>query len=345
MIRASLIALTLALAFVSAAAGPLSAATPTPAQDAPKRIAMLLWRGCEELCEGFKSWFERRRLPVEFAVRDAMQDRRRLAELVGEVRDGEWDLVLTWGTTVSLTALGTLSAPAEPLGAPVVFANVTDPVGAGLVIGSEGSGRSGTAGSMSVAPDDVQIKAIRRYRPMRRLGVAYNTDEPNSVNSVGRLRALAGPMEFELVEVPIPADAAGRPDPAAIPEVIGRLAEARVDFVYIGSSSFLLSNVVAFTEAAVAAGLPVAAAGEIPIRQGTGLLGVVSPNFVVGLLAGSQAEKILFGGARAEDLPVSSLKDYAYLINIDTAKRLHLLPPMALLRNAVIVAKDGGSLP
>ena len=74
------------------------------------------------------------------------------------------------------------------------------------------------------------------------------------------------------------------------------------------------------------------------------MLGVVSPNFVVGLLAGSQAEKILFEGARAEDLPVSSLKDYSYLINIDTAKRLNLLPPMALLRNAVIVDKDGGGM-
>jgi putative ABC transport system substrate-binding protein len=149
-------------------------------------------------------------------------------------------------------------------------------------------------------------------------------------------------MEFELVEVPVPMDESGRPDPAAIPEVIGRLAEARVDFVYIGSSSFLLSNVAAFTEAAVAAGLPVASAGEVPIRQGTGLLGVVSPNFVVGLLAGSQAEKILFDDVRPEDLTVASLKDYAYLINIDTAKRLRLAPPMSLLRNAVIVGKNLG---
>ena len=298
-----------------------------PAPDAPKRIMMLLWRGCEELCQGFKSWFERRHLPVEFEMRDAMQDRRRLADLVAEVEG---------------RALG----PRAHLGDHGVAGGARHAVGSGPTSRrsrgirqchgpdrlrprrrSRGSGRSGIAGSMSVVPDDVQINAIRRYRPMRRLGVAYNTDEPNSVNSVKRLRALAGPMEFELVEVPIPADAAGRPDPAAIPEVIGRLAEAAVDFVYIGSSSFLLSNVVAFTEAAVAAGLPVAAAGEIPIRQGTGLLGVVSPNFVVGLLAGSQAEKILFDGARAEDLPVSSLKDYAYLINIDTAKRLHLPRP------------------
>jgi len=301
---------------------------------------MLLWRGCEELCQGFKSWFERRRLPVAFEMRDAKQDRRRLADLVEETRDGQWDLVLTWGTTVSLAALGTLTAPARPLGAPAVFANVTDPIGSGLAAGPQGSGRAGIAGSMSVVPDDVQINAIRRYRPMRRLGVAYNTDEPNAVDNVKRLRALAGPMEFELVEAPVPVDASGRPDPAAIPEVIGRLAEARVDFVYIGSSSFLLSNVAAFTEAAVAAGLPVASAGEVPIRQGTGLLGVVSPNFVVGLLAGSQAEKILFEGVRAEDLTVASLKDYAYLINIDTAKRLRLAPPMSLLRNAVIVGKD-----
>jgi putative tryptophan/tyrosine transport system substrate-binding protein len=338
MVKAFLLALSLLIS-----AGPCLAGTPDAAGPGErKQVMMLLWRGCEELCQGFKSWFERRHLPVAFEMRDARQDRRRLAELVEEAREGQWDLVLTWGTTVSLAALGTLTAPAQPLGAPAVFANVTDPIGSGLAAGPQGSGRAGIAGSMSVVPDDVQINAIRRYRPMRRLGVAYNTDEPNAVDNVKRLRALAGPMEFELVEVPVPVDASGRPDPAAIPEVIGQLAEARVDFVYIGSSSFLLSNVVAFTEAAVAAGLPVASAGEVPIRQGTGLLGVVSPNFVVGLLAGSQAEKILFEGVRAEDLTVASLKDYAYLINIDTAKRLRLAPPMSLLRNAVIVGKDQG---
>ncbi|GEO38310.1 putative ABC transport system substrate-binding protein [Skermanella aerolata] len=339
MTKALLVAL--ALLFF---AGPCRAASPDAvASEGPKRVMMLLWRGCEELCQGFQSWFERRHLAVAFEMRDAKQDRRRLAELVEEVRDGEWDLVLTWGTTVSLAALGTLSVPAQPLGAPAVFANVTDPIGSGLAAGPQGSGRAGVAGSMSVVPDDVQINAIRRYRPMRRLGVAFNTDEPNSIDNVKRLRALAGPMDFELVEVPIPADASGRPDPASIPEVIGRLAEAKVDFVYIGSSSFLLSHVTAFTEAAVAAGLPVAAAGEVPIRQGTGLLGVVSPNFVVGLLAGSQAEKILFEGVSPEDLPVAGLKDYAYLINIETAKRLRLAPPMSLLRNAVIVNKDQGA--
>jgi len=264
-----------------------------------------------------------------------------LEEIIGQARTGGWDLVLTWGTTVSLAALGTLSDPREPLGVPVVFTNVTDPVGSGLVEGTGGSGRAGIAGTLSVVPDDVQINAIRSYRPMRRLGVAYNTDEPNSVTSVERLRALAGPMEFELVEVEIPKNADGRPDPASIPDVIARLADAKVDFVYIGSSSFLLSHVKAFTEAAVAAGLPVAAAGEIPIRQGAGLLGVVSPIFVVVLLAGAQAEKILFSGAVPEELPVAGLKDYAYLINIDTAKRLNLLPPMSLLRNAVIVNRDG----
>ncbi|EWY40796.1 hypothetical protein N825_33240 [Skermanella stibiiresistens SB22] len=355
MIKSSSTTLTTAVAATSVAkilmaafltiASPTSACADEPTQAAtansPKRVAMLLWRGCEELCEGFKSWFERHHRAVEFETMDAGQDRHRLAVLVDEVRGGHWDLVLTWGTTVSVAALGTLAAPGAPLGAPAVFANVTDPIGSGLATGPLGSGRPGIAGSLSVVPDDVQINAIRRYRPMRRLGVAFNADEANAVDTVKRLRALAGPMAFDLVEVRFPTDEAGRPDPAAIPDVIGQLAAARVDFVYIGSSSFLLSHVVAFTEAAVAAGLPVAAAGEVPIRQGTGLLGVVSPNFVVGLLAGSQAEKILFNGIRAEDLPVASLKDYAYLINIDTAKRLRLPPPMTLLRNAVIVTKDG----
>ena len=73
-----------------------------------------------------------------------MQDRRRLAGLVEEVREGQWDLVLTWGTTVSLAALGTLSAPGEPLGAPAVFANVTDPIGSGLVAGPKGRAAPGS---------------------------------------------------------------------------------------------------------------------------------------------------------------------------------------------------------
>ena len=68
---------------------------------------MVLWRGCEDACRGFQDYLRSRNLPVEFLMRDVKQDPSAFPSLVAEARALKVDLVVTWGTTVTLGMVGT----------------------------------------------------------------------------------------------------------------------------------------------------------------------------------------------------------------------------------------------
>lgn len=128
---------------------------------------MLLTRGWEEACDGFRDHFAARRIPVELIVRDIATDMRRVAGLVQEVRQVRPDLVYVWGTGLAVAALGPWDAvdPAKHItGVPVVFNIVTDPVGNRLIRSNTDPGRPVT-GTEYIASVEVQMRAMARYRP------------------------------------------------------------------------------------------------------------------------------------------------------------------------------------
>ena len=108
----------------------------SPAVAAEKHILMLLYRGCEEACQGFQAYFRKQHLPVRFTIRDAAQDKSRIPVFIAEARRLKPDLILTWGTTITQEVAGTWQAT-EPtrhiVDTPIVFMAVSNPVEAGLV--------------------------------------------------------------------------------------------------------------------------------------------------------------------------------------------------------------------
>lgn len=309
---------------------------------APFRIYMVVWRGCEAACRGFQDYLAERGIPVELTLRDAARDKGRLPSFVTEAKRLKPDLVVTWGTSVTLALLGPYDAAAPSRhiqGIPALFMIVADPIGAKVVKSYESSGRPLIAGTRNRVPEDVQIRAIRSYFPAKRIGLVYNANEVNAVLNAETLRALADSMDFELIEKQVPLDAAGEPRAAALPGLIGELAAEEVDFIYVGSSSFISSNRDLFTEAAIEARLPVAAGSEVLVRESNALLAIGNRYYNIGQLAGFQAEEILVKGQKPVDLPVRSLTRYSFIINMETARRLELYPPIQLLRFADLVKK------
>jgi hypothetical protein len=115
------------------------------------------------------------------------------------------------------------------------------------------------------------------------------------------------------------------------------LKAAGVDFIYLGSSSFLRENGDVFTAAAVENSIPVLSPYEELVRDSQALMSVAARYSEVGRHTGIQAEKILFGGVRPGDLPVLRMADFAVVINLEVAKKLGLYPPMGLLQIAETV--------
>ncbi|HEV7371637.1 ABC transporter substrate-binding protein [Arenibaculum sp.] len=319
-------------------------AQPAPPQE-PYKVMMVLWRGCEDACRGFQDYLAGQRIPVDFLVRDVNQDPMRFPNLVAEARALDVDLVMTWGTTATLGMVGQYDHVDPDLhltDIPVVFMIVTDPVGARVVPDLERSGRN-VSGTLVVVPEDVQMRAIQTYRPFKRLGIIYNTDEINAVVSVERVRKTAAETGLTVVTREVPLDANGQPDPDSLPGLVEDLAD-EVDLFYIGSSSFILVHRDVFTRAALASGVPVAAAGEVPVVESDALMGLVSRYYNVGRLTAAKAEQILVEGKAPEDMPIEALSRFSFIVNMEVAHELKLYPPLGLLRFAeVIKVKQGGA--
>jgi putative ABC transport system substrate-binding protein len=306
----------------------------------PFRIYMVVWRGCEDACKGFQDYFREEGIDVRFIIRDAKRDKAKLPNFVREAKELKVDLVLTWGTSVTVGMIGALTdrnSERYITDIPVVFMIVADPIGAGIIETYESSGRKNITGTRNRAPEEVQMKAIRAYRYFNHLGIIYNTNELNSVLNVKKIRQLAKTMRFELSEGPLDLDDKGKPIVESIPQKIKELKNKNVDFIYVGSSSFLMRNRDYLTTSAVEQGVPVVSAYDAMARKSHALLAVASRYYSVGKLAGHQAKNILINHVDPVDMPIIGLSRYSYVINMETARKLNLFPPIKVLRYAEVV--------
>lgn len=314
-------------------------ALPALAQARPPRIYMILFRGETAAEKGFRDYLKANRLDAELIVRDVALDVGKVPALVDEARALRADLIYTWGTSVTLAVVGRLGKvdPTRHVtDIPVVFTMVASPEGAGLVAARASSGRNIT-GTSHVVPMAQQLSAMHAYRRFRRMAIIYNPAEPNSVLNAGELRAAAARGGFELLERPVPPDAKGQPDAAALSGLVAGVARAGAQLLYIGPDSFLAANRKPLTEAALAHRLPTFSATEAALRDGKALFGLVSGYESVGRLTAHKAVQILRDKTAPGAIPVETLARFTYLVNMPVAAALDLYPPLKVINYAEVL--------
>ncbi|MBO0334922.1 ABC transporter substrate-binding protein [Sneathiella sp. CAU 1612] len=308
---------------------------------ASKLIYVALWRGCEEVCNGFQDYVSEKGLDTELVLRDAAQDKTKLPGFLKEAREMKADLILSWGTSVTLGIAGTLEDQDSPKfnnDIPQVFTVVADPVGARIIESLVNTGRRNITGTFNRVPEVVNINTIRSYKPtFKRLGLLYNTNEPNSLQKRDEIMALSKALDFDLVALELKLGNDGYPQVDDIQKKVVELKDRGVDFIYLGSSSFLRKNGAAFTGAAVENGIPVLSPYENLVRKSDALLSIAARYYDLGKLAGEQAEKILMDNKIPGDIPVLQMTDFAYVINMKVAQKLNLYPPVEILQFAETV--------
>jgi len=307
----------------------------------PLKIFGIWYEGCEATCVAFAETIKASGLDVELIGRDAQQDKSLIPGFVQEAREMNADLVTTYGTSATVTAVGRIG-DSDTTGLlteiPVVFMFVSDPFGSKIAESFDHSGRPNVTGTYNRVPEDVNLRTIKSIRPdFKRLGMLYTQSEANSVAKVEEMRKLAAEQGFELIAVEVDPGNMDTPDPDLLVRRVEELAKAGVDFVYLGSSSFLSKNGAAFTEAAVANGLPVLSPYEELVRDNSALISVAARAADVGRIGAEQALRILRDGQQAGDLPIARVTDFAYVVNMKVAQKLGLFPPMQLLQIADIV--------
>jgi putative ABC transport system substrate-binding protein len=326
------------VAFVAVLVCSVTAAVALTQEDTV-RVVMVTFRGCEDACEGFKDYVDGWEADAEVIVLDVARDPEAIPAMRDEVRRLDPDLLVTWGTSVTRGMIGTVddTDPSLISGIPTVFMIVADPVGAEIVTSYEDSGRTWVTGTRNRVPEATQMRVLSEYRPFDRIGVLYNDDELNALLKADEIRRIGAEEGFEVATRVVASGDDGAALFGDIVPAIAELAAQDIDFLYIGSSSFLLEHADHVTAAAIDAGVPVATAYEAMVRDSQALIALASPYYNVGQLAARQAERILFEHKIPGDLDVAGLDRFTVLVNIDTAAELDLYPPMLLLRYAEII--------
>jgi putative ABC transport system substrate-binding protein len=338
------LAVLLAVLLVQAALNPADAADGGPHGNArrPWKIAMVTWRGETQTEAGFRDYLASVHMPVTLLTYDAGSQRERLPDIVARIKADRPDLVYAWGSEVAAGLFGphdAQDAARHITDIPSIFVNVSVPVEIGLVRSLEAPGRNVT-GALYLASPEAQVQAMASYRPFDTLAVVYAPGTSNAQQKLDQLRPIARASGFTLVEIPLGSDGGVARD-EDMETAMAAAAAAKAGFVYLPSDSLLVAAKAGLTAAAVRHRLPVFAGTEELLENSQALGGLVGRYYDAGQIAGAQADDILVHKRRPQDMPITALPRFSFILNMAVARELELYPPMSLL-HIVEVRGTGG---
>lgn len=182
---------------------------------------------------------------IKYVRRNANGQAQLATSIVDEMTTQKPDAIVAITTPMAQAAARVGSIP-------LVFAAVTDPVGAGLVKTLDQPPPLVT-GTSDAWPYQAQLQLIREITPgVKRLGFIFNPGEAPAAYGLGELKRLVGPMGFELVEGAV----SSTNEVSAVAEQIASHSDA----LFVGSDNTAISG--------VAGALQVAAAHRLPLYVG-----------------------------------------------------------------------------
>ncbi|PMJ92430.1 ABC transporter substrate binding protein [Vibrio sp. 10N.261.55.A7] len=303
-----------------------------------KHVVMLLWRGVTDAEKGFMEYLSKR-IDVDFTILDAERDKEQLYKNIHSLESMDVDLVYTFGTTITRTLLGTVDEPTEfrYSNIPVVFSIVSDPVGSKII--SNQSDKRNFTGVSHIVPHHVQLKSISKLANIDSIGILYNPLENNSVVTAKKISALSDYFNKDIVLYPFSIEQ-GRPDINSIDNIVSNMLSDGIDLAYLPPDSFVISSSKAIVRSMHNEGIATFSSTEAPIRNGQALIGIVSRYYNVGQFAAYKAEQVLNSNININNIPIESLSQYSYIVNIDAAKHLNYYPPVSVLKISELIGNN-----
>lgn len=207
---------------------------------------------------------------------------------------------------------------------PIVFAAVSDPVGAGLVKSFAEPG-SNVTGTSDMSPVDRQLALIREILPnSRKLGVIYNSGEANS-------QAIVAVLKEEAAKIGLSVEEATVSNSAGVYQAARSLV-GRADAVYIPTDNTVVSAFESITKVGVANQLPIFAADVDSVGRGA-IAALAVDYYRMGLQTGDMVARI-FEGAKPAAMPVETLKELLVHLNPRSAAAMGVTLPEALVKRA-----------
>ena len=213
---------------------------------------------------------------------------------------------------------------------PVVFAAVTDPVGAKLIKNAEAPGANIT-GVSDMLPIDKHLDMLLRMVPdAKRIGTVYNPGEANAVSLIELLDERLQARGLTLVK-----GAATKTS-----EVLGaaRSLVGKVDAIYLTTDNTVISAAEAVISVGERAKIPVFAADTATVARGA-VAALGFDYYDHGRQAGVMVARIL-EGEKPGDMPVETMEKLNLFVNPEAGERMGITVSEDAIAEAAEVVKS-----
>jgi putative ABC transport system substrate-binding protein len=263
-------------------------------------------------------WIENRTIAIEYRWAEGRSDR--FSEIVAEFIRLNVDVIVTTGTpSVAVVKQATAVIP-------IVFVQITDPVGSGFIASLARPG--GNLTGLSLQSPDIagkRLALLREVAPtLHRVAFMGNTDQAFVLREFDEVRTSATALGFEVVKSEIRRTQDVLPAFEALKD--------RADALYLANEGLVDANRHRINVLALGARLPTMWTNRDPVEAG-GLMSY-GPSFTDHWRrVGDFVDKIL-RGTKPGDIPVEQPTKFDLVVNLIVAKALGIDIPHTLLSRA-----------
>lgn len=243
---------------------------------------------------------------VEINYKDAQGDSSNINTIVSQFVGDEVDIIVPIATAPAQ------SAAAATKDIPIVFAAVSYPLDAGLV--SNLNSPEGNVTGVSDAIDVSQIfdLALELTPQAKNFGFIYNSGEVNSASAIEKAKEYCEDNGINYLETTIT-------NSSELLQATQSLLE-KVDAIFTPTDNTVASAMPVLASEAQKAGIPVYTGADSLVADG-GFATVGVDYTVLGRQVAAMVKKVI-EGEDISKIPVETLKEYATIINLTTAKEI-----------------------
>lgn len=255
---------------------------------------------------------------LRYIVRNANGQVQLAANIASELDSQKPDVVVAITTPMA-------QAVAKTVHCPIVFAAVTDPVGAGLVKSLD-QGEENITGTSDAWPYEDQLKLIRQISPAaKRLGVLYNPGEAASQYGIKEIKKFAPALGFEIVEGAVSSTTDVYP--------VAQNLAGRTDALFLSSDNTVIGGIASAVKVAVERKMPLYVGDSGTVEKGG--MGAVSVGYAaLGTKTGELVGRVLKG---EKNIPTVVAHGDEIYLNAKAAELMGVTIPAEVLKRATKV--------
>lgn len=262
---------------------------------------------------------------IELEYYDAGNDTSTLDSILSTASGDGSDVIVAIATPTAQSA----ARYAEEI--PIVFAAVSDPIGAGLTSSLEEPDKNITGTMDDIQVDQILEAALEIDPDMQRLGVIYNASEANSVTNIEKAKTFCEENGIELQEVTVTST-------NDVQQAVTTLAGS-CDAIFSPNDNTVASAMSAAAQAALEAGIPYYVGADSMVSDG-GFLTVGINYEELGRETARMVDQVL-QGTDVADIPIVQFKtDLSIYVNASTMEALGRTLPASIADSERLVMME-----